>query len=67
MTGWRDSVVVGAGMVSWFGYSLLLGGLPVIVANMAPPSPLFGDEPMRAAFRILIGMAVSSAGVVLLD
>ncbi|WP_338663636.1 hypothetical protein VQH23_00405 [Pararoseomonas sp. SCSIO 73927] len=51
----------------WVGFSLLLGGLPVIFANVAPPSPLFGDEPLRAMLRILIGMAVSSTGVALLD
>lgn len=54
-------------MASWFGFALLLGGLPVILANMAPPSTLFGDEPLRAVLRILIGTAVSSTGVALLS
>lgn len=44
------------------GITLIGGGIPVVVANLLSPCPIFGDQRAKAVFRILIGLGVSSSG-----
>ena len=53
-------------ILTLLGVTLLAGGLPVIVANLLPPSAVFGDHPGYAICRIGIGAAVSSSGLLFL-
>jgi hypothetical protein len=45
------------------GIALVGGGIPVVVANLLSPSPIFGDRRAMAFCRILIGLGVSSSGL----
>ena len=53
-------------MLTLFGIALLAGGVPVIIANLIPPSPIFGEEPALALCRIGFGAVVSSSGLLVL-
>lgn len=53
-------------MLTLLGMTLFAGGVPVIIANLIPPSPVFGEEPFLALCRIGLGAAISSSGILVL-